>query len=141
MAIYEFVCHDCKIFWEKEAPMSKAPRRTKCPECSKLREQNYTSAPPVIYKGTDYRTPGRIHVKARTNPQNIDEWYDYETKETQKRLLAGGSMYRHYVIDAKSALEKGTLTKVSDKVYKERVKTIKKVRREVSNMRKNSTKI
>lgn len=141
MAIYEFICNECEVTWDREASMAKAPRRTKCPSCKKLREQNFTKAPPVIYKGTNFRDPGRKDIKARTNKQDLNEWYDSETKLTKERLAAGGNMYRHYVIDTKDALEKGKMSVVSDAKYKERVKKVKIIRQETSNMRKNSTKI
>jgi hypothetical protein len=41
MAYYEWVCKDCKLIWEREYDMGKAPDRTRCPECSKLSERHF----------------------------------------------------------------------------------------------------
>ena len=58
MAIYEFICHDCSVIWEREAPMSKAPSRSRCPECKKLSNRHWGEVP-VMFNGADYYTNKR----------------------------------------------------------------------------------
>ena len=58
MAIYEFICHDCEVIWEREAPMSKAPSRSRCPECKKLKNRHWGDDP-VTFNGNDYYTNKR----------------------------------------------------------------------------------
>jgi putative FmdB family regulatory protein len=58
MAIYEFICHDCEVIWEREAPMSKAPSRSRCPECKKLKNRHWGEVP-VMFNGSDYYTNKR----------------------------------------------------------------------------------
>jgi len=41
MAVYEWVCRDCNIWWDRELPLGTAPKRTKCPECGKLCSRYY----------------------------------------------------------------------------------------------------
>ena len=36
MAMYEWICRDCNIWWDREYDLGKAPKRTKCPKCGKL---------------------------------------------------------------------------------------------------------
>jgi len=36
MAIFEWVCRECSIYWDRDCPVGKAPNRTKCPKCKKL---------------------------------------------------------------------------------------------------------
>lgn len=136
MSVYEFSCPSCKIVWEKSAPMSRAPGKAKCPECKVMRERYFGTPTPVIFKGTGYRAPVRDAIKSRTNKQDLNEWYDSETKLANERLGSGGDMYRKYVIDSKSALKKGDIKQVSVEKYNERVKKVRKVREEVSNMQK-----
>ena len=62
MAIYEFICHDCKVIWEREAPMSKAPSRSRCPECKKLKNRHWGDVP-VMFNGKDYYTNKRKQHK------------------------------------------------------------------------------
>ena len=62
MAIYEFICHDCEVIWEREAPMSKAPSRSRCPECKKLKNRHWGDVP-VMFNGNDYYTNKRKQHK------------------------------------------------------------------------------
>jgi len=41
MAIYEFMCKECKLYFEKERPMNKAPSSSKCPKCKKQAKRYY----------------------------------------------------------------------------------------------------
>ena len=36
MAIYEWICRDCNIWWDRDLSVGKAPDRTRCPKCKKL---------------------------------------------------------------------------------------------------------
>ena len=58
MAIYEFICHDCEVIWEREAAMSKAPSRSRCPECKKLSNRHWGEVP-VMFNGDGYYTNTR----------------------------------------------------------------------------------
>lgn len=58
MAIYEWKCDECKLFWEREYPFAKNPRRTRCPECNKLSERYFSKAPAVHFKGGGWMTKG-----------------------------------------------------------------------------------
>jgi len=62
MAIYEFICHDCEVIWEREAAMSKAPSRSRCPECNKLKNRHWGDVP-VMFNGKDYYTNKRKNHK------------------------------------------------------------------------------
>lgn len=62
MAIYEFICHDCQVIWEREAAMSKAPSRSRCPECKKLSNRHWGEVP-VMFNGSDYYTNKRKQHK------------------------------------------------------------------------------
>ena len=62
MAIYEFICHDCQVIWEREAAMSKAPSRSRCPECKKLSNRHWGEVP-VMFNGKDYYTNKRKQHK------------------------------------------------------------------------------
>ena len=62
MAIYEFICHDCKVIWEREAAMSKAPSRSRCPECKKLSERHWGDVP-LVFNGAGYYTNKRKQHK------------------------------------------------------------------------------
>lgn len=41
MAFFEWICKDCRIIWERECDVGKAPDRTRCPECKKLSSRHF----------------------------------------------------------------------------------------------------
>jgi len=50
MPEYNFVCHECKVFFDKEYSMKKAPWRSRCPECNKLSNRDWQEIA-VHFKG------------------------------------------------------------------------------------------
>tara|TARA_Y100000310_G_C20641850_1_gene794390 strand:+ start:1478 stop:1996 length:519 start_codon:yes stop_codon:yes gene_type:complete len=48
MAIFEWVCRECAIYWDRDCPVGKAPNRTKCPKCKKLCDKYWQNANTAI---------------------------------------------------------------------------------------------
>lgn len=109
MATYEWACHDCKLFWERDYKMGKAPSRTKCPECKKLSERLFESTP-VHFKGhgfyaTDY--------KDRRCESDTKNFYKSAIEMSKERMKTG---WQHY---GKFTLKEEAFNKmVSDGVVK-----------------------
>ena len=36
MAVFEWICRECNIWWDRECAPGKAPDRTRCPKCKTL---------------------------------------------------------------------------------------------------------
>tara|TARA_R110000751_G_scaffold233174_1_gene334041 strand:+ start:97 stop:573 length:477 start_codon:yes stop_codon:yes gene_type:complete len=62
MPEYNFVCHECKVFFDKEYSMKNAPDRSRCPECNKLSNRDWQEIA-VHYKG-DCHTNRRLVQKS-----------------------------------------------------------------------------
>ena len=74
--MYEYACHECELFIEKDFRMGKAKKKVKCPECKKFAERYFGgSAPPVHFKG-DFRTNVTMKKNSRSNSADINEFYD-----------------------------------------------------------------
>jgi predicted nucleic acid-binding Zn ribbon protein len=50
MPEYNFVCHECKMFFDKEYSMKNAPERSRCPDCNKLSNRDWQEIA-VHFKG------------------------------------------------------------------------------------------
>tara|TARA_R100001594_G_scaffold9287_2_gene22885 strand:+ start:308 stop:766 length:459 start_codon:yes stop_codon:yes gene_type:complete len=61
MPIYDFVCHDCKMYFEKEYSMKNAPARSRCPECNKLSSRDYQEIA-VHFKGDCYTNRRKAYL-------------------------------------------------------------------------------
>jgi len=53
MPIFEYACKKCNVSWEREGEIGKAPKRTKCPSCSKYGFRYYGNQIPAISFGSD----------------------------------------------------------------------------------------
>ena len=89
MPIFEWVCPECRIFWDRECKIGKAPKRTKCPECSKLSEKYWQNANVGISFGDDgcgNRGTGAndFHTVRRRYQKHAEKGYD---KDSANRFL------------------------------------------------------
>jgi hypothetical protein len=41
MAMYEWICRECNIWWDRDLKLGTAPKRTKCPKCGNLCSRYY----------------------------------------------------------------------------------------------------
>jgi len=102
MAIYEFNCKGCKIVWEREASMKKAPSRSRCPECKKLSER-YWGNIPVIFNGSDYHTVKRNqHNLVYKDKAKAKEVHEGLVDSAKKQAEETKSPYINYTISKES---------------------------------------
>ena len=99
MAIYEFICHDCEVIWEREAPMSKAPSRSRCPECKKLKNRHWGEVP-VMFNGSDYytnkRKQHRLVYEDKSKAKQVQEdLLDMAKRQSENQV----SPYKPVVLD------------------------------------------
>jgi putative FmdB family regulatory protein len=116
MAIYEFICHDCEVIWEREAAMSKAPSRSRCPECKKLSNRHWGEVP-VMFNGDGYYTNTR-------KQHNLVYKDKAKSKEVQENLLdaakrtaeSNQSPYASYTLNENAAKHFGMRRKTQEEL-------------------------
>ena len=124
MAIYEFICHDCEVIWEREAAMSEAPSRSRCPECNKLKNRHWGDVP-VMFNGKDYYTNKRKNhklvyedkAKGKEVAENIldaAKRMSEETKSPYKRYTLSEEGMKYYGAQRKTEAEKERSRKLDD---------------------------
>jgi len=136
MAIYEFICKGCKVIWEREASMKKAPSRSRCPECKKLSER-YWGNIPVIFNGSDYHTVKRnqhnLVYKDKAKAKEVHEGLvDIAKKQAEEQT----SPYKKVVLKdgVMDTLHKeGKVTRKTDTQLKDSQKTTEKIKASVYN--------
>jgi predicted nucleic acid-binding Zn ribbon protein len=84
MAIYEWVCRDCSIYWDREYALGKAPSRTKCPECGKLcsrywQQQNVGISFKDDGKGNQKSNANDFHTVRRRYQKFAEEGFDEQS--------------------------------------------------------------
>ena len=105
---YEFICHPCKLVWDKEYSMKKAPARSRCPECNKLSEQNWSNKQTAVHFIGEFHTNKRLSEKSKTNDFELERLgralvdktkesvNESSTEEFYTRYVPNENFQKHY---------------------------------------------
>jgi hypothetical protein len=141
MAMYEWVCRDCNIWWDRECDLGKAPKRTKCPECGKLcsrywQQQNV---------GVSFKDDGNcnknsnandFHTVRRRYQKVAEEGYDKDSanrflrtqiKASKKAQDDEAFRYKGARIDWDKFAESRGLEKVGQKAAEKKIESSRKL--------------
>ena len=96
---YEFICHPCKLVWEKEYSMKKAPWRSRCPECTKLSHQNWSNKHTAVHFKGEFHTNKRLAEKSHTNESDLKKLGQTLVNRTRESLEESSTeeFYTRYV--------------------------------------------
>ncbi len=123
MATYEWICHECKLFWERDYKMGGAPEKTKCPMCKKLRCRNY-EVTPVHFKGHGFYETDYKDKRSTTDTKNF---YKSAIEMSKERMKSGWEHYGKFTIKEEKFNEM-----VSDGVVKRKNDEEKKASDEIT---------
>ena len=83
---YEFICHPCKLVWEKEYSMKNAPERSRCPDCNKLSHQNWSNKQTAVHFIGEFHTNKRLAEKTYTNQSELKKLGETLVNKTKESL-------------------------------------------------------
>ena len=86
MPQYEFICHPCKLVWDKEYSMKKAPERSRCPECDKLSNQNWSNKQTAVHFIGEFHTNKRLAEKTFTNQSDLKKLAEALVNKTRESV-------------------------------------------------------
>jgi predicted nucleic acid-binding Zn ribbon protein len=141
MPTYEWICRECKIYWDRECRLGKAPDRTRCPECNKLSVRYWQQQGVAISfkddgSGNHGSNAGDFHTVKRRYQKHAEDGYDQDSANTFLRRQIEASRnsqddesyrYRPANLNYDKMAEDGLVTKLSDKealAKKERAKKL-----------------
>jgi putative FmdB family regulatory protein len=120
MAIYEWVCEECNIFWDREYPLAKNPERTRCPQCKKLSNRLWGAPPPVHFKGGGWTSgPQGFNKIGGSDEVNL------KLQEGSKKRMATG--WQHYAKYSPPQKLLDEARKLSDREVSEKLALSKKL--------------
>ncbi len=131
MANYEYVCHDCRLIWDKEYALAKNPTRTRCPECKKLCEKNWSSSrncPPLHFKGAGWT--GRNERTGLNKKGGSDEINKMLQGKCKDAMAKGYEAYKVYS-PSKGYLESVGAKKLNEEQIREKLTASKKMSAQV----------
>jgi len=136
MAIFEWICRDCMIYWDRDCPVGKAPKKTKCPKCTKLSGKYYqNSGMAISFKddgcgnanGTggamDFHTVKqryRKHAKKGYDKDSANRFLHRSIAETKERK-DNASFYKSANFNWEKMEEDGIAHKLSGEASKAKV--------------------
>jgi len=143
MAIFEWVCQECNIYWERDLPVGKAPDRTRCPKCNKLSERYYANQGVNVKWGDDkdfhtVRSRYKRHAEKGYDKTAGDKFLNRSIEETKKTLNDDNFRYRPAHLKYDKIAEDGMARKLSDKETSEKIERAGKLTRQaydVANQR------
>jgi len=148
MAYFEWVCKDCKIYWEREYPVGTAPKRTKCPKCRAL-SQKYWQNQGVNISFCDDGAGNKgnkgamdFHTVKRRYQKHAEEGYDQQSgdrflrrslEKTKERIDSTEGKYKSMNIKWDKYAKDHGFKKLSDKETAQKVERAKKLTEEAYN--------
>ena len=143
MAIFEWVCQECNIYWERDLPVGKAPDRTRCPKCNKLSERYYANQGVNVKWGDDkdfhtVRSRYKRHAEKGYDKTAGDKFLNRSIEETKKAMNDDNFRYRPAHLKYDKIAEDGMARKLSDKETSEKIERAGKLTRQaydVANQR------
>ena len=142
MAIFEWVCRECKIYWDRECRVGKAPSRTRCPECKKLCNKYWQNQG----VGISFRDDGRgnknnpgvqdFHSVRRRYQKFFKEGYDKDSAnrflhqhiDISKKWMDDESFrYKSAQIDYHKMAQARNLKKVGDHEAREKMESSRRL--------------
>lgn len=153
MVKYEWICRDCKLLWDREYKMGKAPERTRCPECNKLCGRNYSVNISFNDDGAGNKGSGAMDfhtVKSRykkvakhgldkTEGDRLMNRLIDETKERMDDDLKNRH-YKSYNFNYKNLEKDGKIKKLDTEGQEKRKENIRKHTETAYNIAKNQGK-
>jgi hypothetical protein len=132
MPTFEWVCRDCKIFWDRECSIGKAPDRTRCPKCKSLSPRFWQNE----NVGVSFKDDKDFHTVRQRYKKVAQDGYDKDSAnrflrrhiEASKNAAADESFrYKPMQLNYEKLAEDGKAKKLTDKQVSEKIERSKKL--------------
>jgi len=141
MAIYEWICRECNIWWDRDLKLGTAPKRTKCPKCKELCSRYYQQQ----NVGISFKDDGNcnknsnandFHTVRRRYQKVAEQGYDKDSanrflhnqiRNTTNAMNDESFRYKAAKVDWHKFAEDRGLKKVGDKEARDKVEKAKKL--------------
>ena len=126
MAIFEWICQDCNVYWERDLPVGKAPDRSRCPKCKKLSERYYANQNLQHSWGEDrdfhtVRQRFKKHAEKGWDKTAADRWLEGSIQSSKDAMNDESFRYKPAQINYEALARDGKARKLSDKETSEKI--------------------
>lgn len=132
MAIFEWICQDCNVYWERDLPVGKAPDRTRCPKCNKLSERYYANQNLQHSWGEDrdfhtVRQRFKKHAEKGWDKTAADRWLNDSIQGSKDAMNDERFRYKPARINYEKMAQDGKVKRLSDKEASEKRERARKL--------------
>ena len=130
MAIFEWICQDCNVYWERDLPVGKAPDRSRCPKCKKLSERYYANQNVQYSWGEDkdfhtVRQRFKKHAEQGWDKTAADRWLNGSIEASKNAMNDDRFRYKPARINYEKLAQDGKARKLSDAEAQKKIETAK----------------
>ncbi len=137
--IFEWICHDCELIFEKDYRIGKAPNKKKCLNCKKLIGRNYEGINISFSNDIDFRTVQERYKKHAINGYDKDAanlFLKHSINFSKARTLEQEKMYKPMTLNYEKLHKDGKVRKLSDKETANKIERAKKLTGDAYNKAK-----
>ena len=132
MAIFEWVCKDCNVFWDRDCPIGKAPSRTRCPHCKKLCEKFWENSNIGVSFGDDkdfqtVRARYKKHAEKGFDKDSANRFLHRSIEDTRERINDGEFRYKKAEINYEKLAKDGKVKRLSSSERVDKIERAKKL--------------
>lgn len=132
MAIFEWVCKDCNVFWDRDCPIGKAPKRTKCPQCKKLCDKFWENSNIGVSFGDDkdfqmVRSRYKKHAEKGFDKDSANRFLHRSIEETKARINDGEFRYKKAEINYEKLAQDGKAKRLNARERSDKIERTKKL--------------
>ena len=142
MAVYEWVCRECNIWWDRECRVGKAPDRTRCPKCKTLSHRYWQQEVAISFKddgagnqggnrgAQDFHTVKRRyqkHIEDGYDKDSANKWLHQSIKKTKEATDDEAFRYLSANIDWDKFADSRGLKKVGEREVRNKIERSKKL--------------
>jgi hypothetical protein len=132
MAIFEWICQDCNVYWERDLPVGKAPDRSRCPKCNKLSERYYANQNIQHSWGEDkdfhtVRQRFKKHAEKGWDKTAADRWLEGSIDATKNAMNDDRFRYKPARINYEKLARDGKARKLSDAEAQKKIESAGKL--------------
>ena len=145
MPIYEWVCHECTLVWDRDCEIGKAPKKTLGPECKK-RSERYFGGLSFSFKddgcwntrsgAMDFRAVrGRYykHIEKGYDKDSADRFLNRSIRQTTERITDEKARYKPMHLNYENMARDGVVRKLDSKESLAKQERAKKLTQDAYN--------
>ena len=139
MARFDYLCKKCEVVWEREAPVGKAPKRTKCPnKCGKFGNRYYGDQTLFVSWGNDtdfqtVRSRNKQYDLKGMNKQEADKFLNDSIARSERAINTGWQQYSRVVPDGEAMEKEGKAKRRTEEQVTDALNNAKQLTRDCYN--------